>query len=357
MMRKSLVVAAFCTAIVSQSFGQAGSTCTQTLRLAQSTYEQGRLHELKDMLKGCLDGNEFNDEEKRQAYRLLTLSAIYLEEPESADASMLKLMQTDHFFVPNDNVDPAEFISLYNKFRNYPLFRAGIKLGPGINFPNAYSDYFIAADSPGTGKYTPKIGFSIGLVFEKDLFDGHFTLAPELNRVAMSFNERGTTFIKNGTTDEVSANSEETPKLSWIELNPLVKYNVNPKKKTGFENYIFAGPGLNFLSNVTLTDGKLDRVSGEGTNTGADVDFKGSLNKVTFTLIAGVGTRYRLGGVYVTADARVQYGLSNIVSPSSRTNLEAAMDYAYTMNDTRLTVVVLNLGIQYAYFNPKKLVK
>src|SRR6187549_4097983 len=93
----------------SQALGQA-ATCTQTLRLAQSTYESGRLHELYDICKTCLNGNvsdgEFNTEERRQAYKLLVQSYIYLEEPEKADEAMLQLLSTDHFFKPNPDVDP-----------------------------------------------------------------------------------------------------------------------------------------------------------------------------------------------------------------------------------------------------------
>src|SRR6188768_71130 len=88
-----------------QAFGQAAS-CAQTLRLAQTTYEQGRLHELEAQLAGCLK-NGFDDQQKVTAYRYLTLAYIYLEEPEKADASILELLRADHFFKPNDAVDPA----------------------------------------------------------------------------------------------------------------------------------------------------------------------------------------------------------------------------------------------------------
>jgi len=92
------------------------TSCAQTIRLATSVYEQGRLHELPDLLKNCLNSG-FTQQERVTAYKLLTLSYIYLEEPEKADESMLKLLETNPYFEINAAVDPAEFIALYNTFR------------------------------------------------------------------------------------------------------------------------------------------------------------------------------------------------------------------------------------------------
>ena len=108
-------------AFSNQVFGQAAS-CTQVLRLVQSTYEQGRLHELEALMAVCLK-NGFDEQQKVTAYKYQTLAFIYLEEPEKADESMLALLNTGqagHFFKPNDAVDPAEFIALWKKFRRDP---------------------------------------------------------------------------------------------------------------------------------------------------------------------------------------------------------------------------------------------
>ena len=106
----------------------------QTLRLARATYEQGRLHEIPSILEGFLP--KFNKQEKVEAYKLLTLSYIYLEEPEKADDAMLKLLQTDHYFEINLKDDPAEFIALYRTFRTKPIYRIGGKIGINGTRPN-----------------------------------------------------------------------------------------------------------------------------------------------------------------------------------------------------------------------------
>ena len=97
------------------------STCTQTLRTARSTYDQGRLQELPSLLDGCLK-NGFTQQEKVEAYKLLSLAYIYLEESAKADEAMLNLLRTDHYFEINTSTDPAEFIALYRTFRTRPIY-------------------------------------------------------------------------------------------------------------------------------------------------------------------------------------------------------------------------------------------
>lgn len=364
-MKKLLFAYCVLTSLSWNALGQA-STCVQTLRMAQSTYESGRLHELPSILKNCLR-NGFTDEEKRQAYKLLAQSYIYLEEPESADSAMLNLLRTDHFFEINEDVDPAEFVSLYNKFRTQSLFRGGVKIGPTFNTASPMSDSFIGAASSGTGSYSLGVGFNIGLVFEKDFFPskvdakgaGRFTIAPEANFAIRSFKETSTQFIKDGVTgDEVIADSEEKIKLSWIEVNPLVKFRIPKREQDGrFEPFLVGGPGVNLVLKAQLTNGQLNRNDGAGTVTGAAVNIKDSFRPLNFSAIVGAGAKVRVGGIFITGDVRVQYGLSNLIDPSSRTNSEAAFDYSYVPNDSRLNSIMINLGVQYAYFNPKKLIK
>src|SRR5882672_2751878 len=135
-MKKSLIVG-FILIVFGEAVAQAPN-CSQTLRLATSTYEQGRLHELPGLLEGCIKSG-FTEDQKVQAYKLLTLAYIYLEEPEKADASMLLLLETNTEFQINEAIDPAEFIALYKTFRTTPVYRIGGKGGTSVAQPNVAS--------------------------------------------------------------------------------------------------------------------------------------------------------------------------------------------------------------------------
>lgn len=341
------------------AFGQAASTCVQTLRLAQSTYESGRLHELPSQLAGCLKSG-FNDEERRQAYKLLVQSYIYLEEPEKADEAMLALLKTDHFFEPNDNVDPAEFVSLYNRYRTKPLFNIGAKLGPAMSAPFSTLDYSVGSASDGTATYTPSVTFFFGLTFEKDLIDRKethrpvLTIVPELVFSTRGYKESSTVFMD--VNNEKTAQFDGSIKLTWIEINPLVKWWLT-KGSSKVEPFVIGGPGVNVSFKGSLDDAKLNHLEGAGTNTGPSIDISDVYKPVNLSAIAGVGFRYRLGSLYIVPDIRIQYGLTNIVDGHNRTNSEAATDYSWVPNDYRLSSITFNLGIQYAVFSPKKLIK
>ncbi|MBK5280422.1 MAG: PorT family protein [Bacteroidia bacterium] len=339
--------------VSSQVFGQA-STCTQTLRLVQSTYEQGRLHELETLMGACLI-NGFDDQQKLQAYRYLTLAYIYLEEPEKADAAMLNLLNTDHFFEPVEGVDPAEFIALYRKFRVRPLYRFGFKLGPTATMPAIQEIYSVNANAQGNGKYSPSIGFSLGLVFEKDFpdFIKKFSIAPEVVFITRSYNYANTLLNESDQNpgNAVISQDPNLQKQSWLDLNLLVQYKIKENK---FNPYISVGPGLGLL--LKSTNEIETGVEGQGSITGSSVDTKESYKSLAYSAILSIGSKFRLGGFYLTGDIRYQYGLNNLVNTSSRGNAEALFDYGYVPSNYSQNNFTINLGLVIPYFSPKKLI-
>src|SRR5260370_41393364 len=117
-MKNFIFLFLFCLLGYDFAFAQQQSGA-QTLRLARSVYEQGRLHEIPDLINKKVAS--FSKTELVDAYRLLILSYIYLEEPEKADESMQKLFSTDHFYEHNPNVEPADFVGLYKTFHTSPV--------------------------------------------------------------------------------------------------------------------------------------------------------------------------------------------------------------------------------------------
>lgn len=339
-----------------KSFGQNASPA-QALRLAQSTYEQGRLHEVEAILKTYIETNRFTDQELVTAYKILINSYIYLEEPELADATMLKLLQADHYFKPNEAVDPREFIALYNTFRVDPLFSVGIKLGPTATMPAITQLFSVNSSAQGNGKFGPKVNLSIGVVFEKEFknfFIKNFSIAPEVLFVTRAYNYTNSMFNTQDQDPSIAIITQEQNfhKQNWLDLNLLAQYKF---KETSFNPYFSVGPGISYL--LGATNEIRTQVKGQGAVTGPAVDTKTSYNKLAYSAIFSVGSKIRIGGFYLTGDIRYQLGLNNVVNKAARSNGEALFNYGYVPSNYRQNNFTVNAGFVIPYFNPIKLSK
>ncbi len=345
MMKRFSVIVLF--AMVAYTSRAQSTSPAQTLRLATSTYEQGRLHELEGILKN-LTG--FTKEQKVAAYKLLTQAYIYLEEPKKADTTMLKLLSTDNYFAINKEIDPAEFVALYNTFRTEPVFALALRFSPMFIQPTVATDFYTTADARGTGKYSPGISISAGLVFEKKI-KGRFTLSPELLYASRKFTDK-TNLFERDNTNELTGSIDVTYLQAWLDLNLLTQYQFG-KKNSLFSTYLSAGPGLsyNLRSFIQPVTTGLSEVSVSG----PDIDIKGSTEKLMYSFIVGGGAKLRIGSIFVSLEVRYQYGINKVINFDTRTNYENVLDYGYQLNDFRLSNASLNLGVSYPFFKPIKL--
>ena len=335
------------------------SNCTQVLRQVRSTYEQGRLHELPAITEGCLnapEGKGFTNAEKRETYRFLTLAYIYLEEPEKADEMMLKLLDTDHFYEVNQSVDPAEFIALFNKFRTKPLFRWGAKVGLNITPPTVLQYYNIGSVAGGQGKYGLSGSFNGWLMFEKDMTD-KIVLAPEIGYVSRGYSYNNPGLARSDKNpDSTISNQQFIVKQTWLDLNAIVQYKL--LNTLARQAYVGFGPGISYLLGSSNQPTAFLGTGAQGyTVTGPAVNDKKSFNSLVYSLTLVAGSKWKLGGLYLNADVRYQFGLVNVINNSSRTNAELSSDYQIQYNNYRMSNFMFNIGVLVPYFKPKKLIK
>ena len=355
---KRLYFLVFCWMLFAAPAYPQASNCTQVLRLVRTTYEQGRLHELPALTEGCLKATGtqgFTKDERRETYRYLTLSYIYLEEPEKADQMMLALLSTDHFYVPNKDVDPAEFIALYNKFRHDPLFRVDIKFGINFTQPVATNTYNIGSTGAGKGKYSMSPSIQVFGVFEKDITRKlPIVLAAELGYVARSYTYSNSQLAVSDEPPMSAISSQEFAfSQSFLDLNVIGQYKL--RNTVNLQYYVGGGPGISYLLS---SSNQAKTLLGNGfTVTGSAVKDVESYNKLLYSFNVVAGLKYKFGEVYLSVEARYQMGFTNVVNNSTRTNPEIAFDYQGRYNDYRINTFMLNLAFVYPYFKPKKLIK
>ncbi len=353
----------------------AQASCTQVLRTAQDTYNSGRLHELPTILKNCLETGGFSSQEKVTAYKLLTQAYIYLEEPELADESMLNLLKTDAFFEINEAVDPAEFIALYKKFRTKPVIGFVVKVGFNETFVAPTKIFSVGNGSDGSGKFSPSLGIYFGAGIEKQILSkktNKLTFAPEFFVMSKAYKYSDPSILIYATGDPDATNIINFSQ-SRLDFYPMVQLRVldgrNPTDPTNrkkrkpnlFNTYIAIGPGFSYLTKAQYANPIFNKLlptgGSENGNAGATIDATESFSKVSYSVLAMAGIKFRIATIYITGDIRFQYGLSNAINPAKRSNQEAIFDYAFQAPDQKLHNVMISIGAIYPFFIPKKLIK
>lgn len=345
MMKKILVLMLFAGASY-QSWAQKAAPA-QTLRLATSTYEQGRLHELEGIL-GNIEG--FSKEQQVAAYKLLTQAYIYLEEPKKADTTMLKLLATDNYFAINKEIDPAEFVALYNTFRTEPVFAVGLKLGFGVVQPTVVTDFYITSGANSTGKYKVGSGILGGFFFEKKIFN-KITFSPEILISTRAFSDE-TSLFENDLTNLPEGSIKTSYRQTWLDLNLVGQYKLG-RNNSLLNPYVGAGPAFSYNLNSFITP--ITTGLTEAAVSGPDISISNSTKKLLYSFLVVGGFKYRIGEIFVGLEVRYQYGINIPINFDSRTNYANVLDYGYQLNDFKTSTATLAVNVSRPFFKPAKL--
>lgn len=310
-MRKLAVAAAMILVFIAPRLATAqqqtqqknNTTCAQTLRLARSVYENGRLHELEGLLEGCVKADQWTTQERVDAYKLLTLAYIYMEEPEKADAMMLSILQTDPEFRPNNNIDPAEFVALWSTFRTEPVYRLGVKFGANATQPNVHQYTPI---NEGTENYKYGYGFQAGVSGEIAILHGMFVLNPELYFQSKAFKINNSFFENDQTTSgSVAMKSISLP----VSLQYALPFGQKADGSNKWTTYVGLGLATDFLLKVStnLETGIVGQSSVKTAST-EKIQYK-SFN---FAPIISAGAKWKVKKAEIVTEVRFNYGASTI---------------------------------------------
>lgn len=332
--------------------------CAQTLRLARATYEQGRLREIEGQLKTCLEGG-FKKTEKQlkvEAYKLLTLSYIYLEEPEKADQAMLNLKLTDPYYEPNPAVDPAEFVALYNSFRKDPIYRIGAKLGVNACRPNV-SKLNTAVELSGDSELKSLFAIQIAAAFDLPISDRltfHSEIAYQQHRFEIDQKvNRGT----DPDTQEPLLNEfEGIETQNWLSVPISAEYNflnLDSKLHERLRPYVSLGiEGGYLLPTPSIT--ALRNRAGESSipESGVDVDRE----KIRISALVGAGIKSKIASGLLVVEIRYMHGLTNVSSEETAfSNQRMVWEYGYADPIFKISSLAITASYVQDIFKPKKL--
>ncbi len=359
-MKNGLIIF-FVLLAVSRALAQ-NPSCSQVLRLARATYEQGRLHEVSQLFDGKNDcfaatpaTGGLTKTEKVEAYRLLTLTYIYLEEPEKADEAMVNLKKVDPYYEPNPQIDPAEFVALFNTFRKEPIFRVGLKLGGNFSRPNV-SNEVAAVSFDDASAYKALFGIQFGAAADLPISTKltlHADLLYQQHRFGLT-----QTVLRQDPVSSVILRNELTAfeTQNWASLPVTLEYSVlnaqsNLHRK--FRPYVAGGVSIGYLLNSSIS---AERQRDDASSIPeANIDI--ARESINVGLLVGTGVKMKMGSGLFVVEIRYAHGLNGLTSQKTAyENQSLLWNYGYA--DPQFKISSLSLALSYVVdvFKPKKII-
>lgn len=290
--------------------------CSETLSQAEDEYEIGHLYAIPDLLQGCLNSG-FTREEKIRAYRLLTLTYLFIDEPEKADQAYLNLLRLSPEFQPNEMTDPIELFYLHDNFITTPYFSVYLlKIGSNRSQPRnirnfnpdglgqQVNTFFVNNDDQAIVRdyqhnYSSSWGFNIGSGIEYG-FSQNFSIGADIMLLYQQY--RSNENLLGGIV-----NSSFSEGQWWIDLPVYFKYNL---PKTKYKPYFFTG----FQSNLLFSTFSSNMFSSWKNNSPQEVfvDFNDQRRNLNFSVLFGAGAKYKVGINYLALEVRYSMGLTNL---------------------------------------------
>ncbi|MDX2190602.1 MAG: outer membrane beta-barrel protein [Bacteroidota bacterium] len=322
----------------------AQSSCSQVLKEAQKSYEQGNLETIPDKLSGCLS-NGFTKIEMLQAYRLVILSHLFLDNLQEAERSMYQLLRFEPDYKPNDALDPIEYTNLYRSFRVQPLVSFGALVGVNRSSPRVITNYGTGNTSSNPTRYFPGTNFNFGITLDIAIYKKLYATVDAL------YTSKSYSSISSVIPNVSEVTSNEA--LSNIDLPFTLKYHPGNRKLRVF---IRGGAAAHLMLSSGSQVIRRDINKGQNEFDGPNVDFKSQRTPLNFSAVVGGGLTYKLGYGFLTLDARYFYGLTNIAASEKRYEnyLTQITNYGYLDNDFYLDNIMLNVGYMYSIYSVKK---
>jgi len=308
---------------------QISSSCNESLYKANRLYEQGHFQEAVNLLEPCV--RNISPDIRFEAYRLLAICYINLNEPGKAEnaAEMLLLHKPSYKEFPY--VDPVELNKMLSNYTIRNLADVGIKVGCNISSVRLWQ-YQSATNS--SSSFYPKAGFEAGLTLNYH-FLPHVSVAAEALYAGLSYGQQ---------SDDVNGwKMHYHEGLNYFSFPLLLKYDFDMQKK--FSASIEAGMQWQMLSRSQSNLRFDNPATGEGLETA--MNYYDSRTAQVYGLVAGIQLRKQLSSGIFGMGIRYAYGLKNIVDPEKRYDDPEFISYwRYLYSDISLNTFCISLTYQ-----------
>jgi opacity protein-like surface antigen len=338
--------------------------CDQRLDRAEAEFEAGHFYGIPAILSGCLSGGQLSTDQLIRAYLVLCQTYLILDDPITAGDNYLKLLKADPEFVPNETDHPIDIVYLSKQYTATPNFTPHFRLGINTSF---YRLIHAISTEPYTQSSTNplRFGFQVGGGVDWNITD-NVSLGLEGNFSSTSFERELTTGV-----DQTFIQGSQL----WLDFPLYAKYSFSLNNT--FRPFVYSGIAASYLLSATNQFSYIDNKP-----TGAQLVAEGpsesvtnQRNRIAFSWVMGIGTRYKVGKNYLYADVRYMAGLTNLadqstiyyqdpfsVDPAQVGNKNAylstnATRYHYVSDLFRMDNLSVSFGFVKPLYNPRKIKK
>jgi len=339
--------------------GHAQNSCTQNIKVAEKKFEHGHLREVPELLSECMAKNQFTSEEMLKAYKLLTLTYLYLDDSLNAEISFYKLLKSFPDYQINESVEPAELVNLYRTYRTLPLYSFGFQAGS--NLTNVVPTRLFGIDNLAQREegYMPLLGYSAGLRFEVPLSKRIFVSTGAIYNLIRYRNIRSlsTTTLLFDEGQKYFAEVHFSENQSWINIPLLLGASIG---NSHVRHYLYGGASSGYLlsskANVSRKSNFVSNTANE--IKGPDINVRELRNHFNYWGIIGAGLRIKSGLNHINIEGQCNFGISNMVNPTKRyANSQLLNRYGYLDNDVRISFFTLKGSYMITRYKPKKVDK
>ncbi len=324
----------------------AQESSAQALVDAQEVFTRGKIELVPQLLEPCLKHG--NRGERTSAYRLLTLCHLYYNDINKATKSMTMMLRTSPEYKIQD-IDPSEFVHLYNTFRSNPFVILGVKTG--LSYGNVYQHKnFNDVNSLGyIGSYSVVSSFGVGASAEFMLHD-NYSIVMECFYSNTSYN------LKRELLDYANLTVSETN--NSVRLPVLLQWNI--LKKSDIVPYINLGATLDFLLSAKSEVSRVDNIENYPKREivlGSAVDVTNNRNFFNTAITAGAGVRIKnvIGNGYLSFDVRYNRYLAYNIDNNKRVGADFLVyNYMHTDNPLKFQNYKFLIGYKLPIYRPRQ---
>lgn len=315
-------------------------TCAEKLQTAQTLFERGQVHQVPDLIVGCL-GSGFTREEALEAFKLIIQSYLFEENLGKADSAMLAFLRKypEYTLSPTDH---SSFVGLFNSFVSKVVIQVSMHIGTNMPFVMVTKSNTHLTGSK--KKYSSSAMNLFGSFEAKYKLNNKLELNAELGYSQLSFSSSET--IDFG----VSVFQEK-----YTRLEIPIGFTYDIVKWGSFTPYarLAVGPALNLKVTGTGTFIPTD-INNPYDRSGKDINLSSSRIFMDMFLQAGCGIKLKIPKGFIFAEVRSDFGSLTQPKSGGYNSADAEPDYHYMHADDefRLNSLNFNLGYTKIFYKP-----